>query len=71
MNDQARYYEIFSVCTEGMWGGFLGLFGRHSCVLQIMFKSVSLAFLTFFSAFNITETSIQINFDSETHNLLS
>lgn len=41
------------------------------CVLDNVSKSVSLAFLTFFSDCSITETCMQTNFDNEAHDLLS
>lgn len=66
----SQTWDLFWV-NWGNLGGFLGLFVRHCCMLQITFLSPISAFLTFFSDFNITETCIQTNFDSETHDLLS
>lgn len=37
------------------------------CVIDNISRSVSLAFFTIFPDFSITETSIQTNFDNETH----
>ena len=41
------------------------------CIIGNISKALFLAFLTISPDFNITETSIQTNFDSEAHEFLS